>query len=144
MSGLILNQEVVDVRISFVPGSNTFIPFPCVSALELGETSVERVQTTSFSSASGLPDYAQSEVDVGEGSITYNLDLANNVHRVLLANQGSPNPFEIQLTINDGIDTYQIKRAFLNMGVSEPFNLNEILVCTLKVQATGPAERIYA
>lgn len=142
MSGIILNQEVVDVRIRF-DQSGSFIPFPCVTAAELGETSVERIKTTCFSSPIGSPEYAQGQIDVGEGSITYNMDMANNVHRVLVSNQGSKDPFDIRISVNDGTTTYRIIRSFLNMGVSEPFNIGEVHACTLKVQATGPANRFY-
>lgn len=141
MSGLILTQEVVSVEISF-SDDTAYIPFPCVTQAELGETSVERLKTTCFSSPPGSPEYSVGEVDVGEGSITYNMDLANNVHRVLVSNQGKDS-FLVRVTINDGTTPYQIERRFLNMGVSEPFNINEIMACTLKVQATGPAERSF-
>ena len=142
MSGLVLNQDVVDVKISFNGGSS-FIPFPCVSAAELGELSVDRIKTTAFSSPPGGPEYAQGEVDIGEGSVTYNLDMANNAHRVLLANQGSKDPIHLQITLFDGQTNYILTRAFLNMGISEPFNIGEVQACTLKVQATGPATRSF-
>ena len=142
MSGLILTQEVVNIEISF-SDENSYIPFPCVTQAELGETSVERLKTTCFSSPPGQPEYTVGEVDVGEGSITYNMDLANNVHKVLLSNQGK-NSFLIRITIDDGNQIYKVSRRFLNMGISEPFNINEIMACTLKIQGTGEAMREFA
>jgi hypothetical protein len=52
-------------------------------------------------------------------------------------------PVTIQITVNDGTTTYTISRDFLNMGVSEPFNINEVFAATLKVQATGTATRTF-
>ena len=143
MSGIILNQEVVDVHIRF-DQSGSFIPFPCVTAAELGETSVERIKTTCFSSPVGSPEYAVGEVDVGEGSVTYNVTLADTVHQYLVQNQGSTTPIQIRITVDDGTTTYTISRSFLNMGVSEPFNINEVFAATIKIQATGAATRTYA
>jgi len=139
MSGLVLNQEVVNVEIDIGTG---FVPFPCVTQPELGETSVERIKTTCFSSPIGSPEYAV--VDVGEGSITFNVALADNVHQYLVQNQGSKTPIQIKITVDDGTNTYAITRSFLNMGVSEPFNINEVFAATVKIQATGAATRTYA
>ncbi len=141
MSGLVLNQEVVNVEIDIGLG---FVPFPCVTQAELGETSVERIKTTCFSSPIGSPEYAVGEVDVGEGSVTYNVALADSVHQYLVQNQGSTTPIQIRITVDDGTTTYTLTRSFLNMGVSEPFNINEIFASTIKIQATGAATRTYA
>ncbi|NNE59119.1 MAG: hypothetical protein HKN36_13510 [Hellea sp.] len=141
MSGIVLNQEVVDVEIDIGSG---FVPFPCVTQAELGETSVERIKTTCFSSPNGSPEYAVGEVDVGEGSVTYNVALADNVHQFLVENQGSKTAIQMRITVDDGTTTYTLTRAFLNMGVSEPFNINEIFAATLKIQATGAATRAFA
>ena len=140
MSGLVLNQEVVNVEIDIGTG---FEPFPCVTQAELGETSVERIKTTCFSSPAGSPEYAVGEVDVGEGSLTYNVALADSVHQHLVENQGSKTPIEIRIEVDDGTTEYKITRSFLNMGVSEPFNINEIFAATLKIQATGAATRSF-
>jgi len=140
MSGFTLTQEVVDVQIDIGGG---LVAFPCVTQAELGETTVERLKTTCFSSPAGSPEYAVGEVDVGEGSITYNVGLAEAVHQFLVENQGSQTPVTIQITINDGSTTYTISREFLNMGVGEPFNINEVFAATLKVQATGAATRTF-
>lgn len=141
MSGLVLNQEVVNVEIDIGAG---FVEFPCVTQAELGETSVERIKTTCFSSPIGSPEYAVGEVDVGEGSVTYNVALADNVHQYLVANQGSTTPIQLRITVDDGTTTYTLTRSFLNMGVSEPFNINEVFASTIKIQATGAATRAYA
>ena len=143
MSGLVLKQEVVDVEIS-TDGGTTYVEFPCVTQAELGETSVERIKTTCFSSPAGAPEYATGEVDVGEGSITYNVGLAETVHQDLVNNQGSQTTIHLRITVDDGTTTYTITREFLNMGVSEPFNIGEVFAATLKVQATGAATRAFA
>ena len=140
MSGFTLTQEVVDVQIDIGGG---LVAFPCVTQAELGETTVERLKTTCFSSPAGSPEYAAGEVDVGEGSITYNVGLAEAVHQFLVNNQGSQTTIQIQITVNDGTTTYTLTRDFLNMGVSEPFNINEVFAATLKVQATGAATRNF-
>lgn len=140
MSGLVLNQEVVDVKIDIGAG---YVDFPCVTQAELGETSVERIKTTCFSSPAGSPEYSVGEVDVGEGSVTYNVTVADSVHRYLVENQGSKTPIKIQIKVDDGVNVYTLERDFLNMGVSEPFNINEIFAATLKIQATGPATRAF-
>lgn len=142
MSGLVLNQEVVSVEIDIDDG-NGFVEFPCVTQAELGETSVERIKTTCFSSPIGSPEYAVGEVDVGEGSVTYNVALVDTVHRHLVENQGSKTPFQIRIKVDDGTTEYMLTRTFLNMGVSEPFNINEIFASTIKIQATGAATRSY-
>lgn len=141
MSGLVLNQEVVNVEIDIGSG---FVTFPCVTQAELGETSVERIKTTCFSSPPGNPEYAVGEVDVGEGSVTYNVALADNVHQFLVENQGSKTTIDMRITVDDGSTTYTLTRSFLNMGVSEPFNINEIFAATIKIQATGAAIRSFA
>jgi len=141
MSGLVLNQEVVNVEIDIGTG---FIPFPCVTQAELGETSVERIKTTCFSSPIGSPEYSVGEIDVGEGSVTYNVTLADNVHQFLVQNQGSMTVIQIRITVDDGTTTYTLTRSFLNMGVSEPFNINEVFAATIKIQATGAPTRTYA
>jgi len=141
MSGLVLNQEVVNVEIDIGTG---FIPFPCVTQAELGETSVERIKTTCFSSPIGSPEYSVGEIDVGEGSVTYNVTLADNVHQFLVQNQGSMTAIQIRITVDDGTTTYTLTRSFLNMGVSEPFNINEVFAATIKIQATGAPTRTYA
>jgi hypothetical protein len=140
MSGFTLTQEVVDVQIDIGAG---LVPFPCVTQAELGETQVERLKTTCFSSPAGSPEYAAGEVDVGEGSLTYNIDLAAPVHQFLVNNQGSQTTVQIQITISDGTTVYTLTRDFLNMGVSEPFNINEVFAAKLKVQATGTATRTF-
>ena len=142
MSGIVLNQEVVNVNIDIGDG-NGFVSFPCVTQAELGETSVERIKTTCFSSPPGTPEYAVGEVDVGEGSVTYNVTVADTVHKFLVENQGSKTPIQLQIEVNDSVNTYTITRSFLNMGVSEPFNINEIFASTLKIQATGAATRSF-
>jgi len=141
MSGLVLNQEVVNVEIDIGTG---FVPFPCVTQAELGETSVERIKTTCFSSPIGSPEYSVGEIDVGEGSVTYNIALAETVHQHLVQNQGSLSPVQMRVTVDDGTTTYTLTRSFLNMGVSEPFNINEVFAATLKIQATGAATRTFA
>lgn len=141
MSGLVLNQEVVNVEIDIGTG---FVEFPCVTAAELGETSVERIKTTCFSSPVGSPEYSVGEVDVGEGSVTYNVALADNVHQYLVSNQGSATPIQMRITVDDGTTAYTLTRSFLNMGVSEPFNINEVFAATVKIQATGAATRAFA
>ncbi len=141
MSGLVLNQEVVNVEIDIGTG---FIEFPCVTQAELGETSVERIKTTCFSSPIGSPEYSTGEIDVGEGSVTYNVGLAENVHQFLIQNQGSKTPIQLRITVDDGTTTYTLSRSFLNMGVSEPFNINEVFAATMKIQATGVATRAFA
>lgn len=141
MSGLVLNQEVVNVEIDIGMG---FVPFPCVTQAELGETSVERIKTTCFSSPVGSPEYSVGEVDVGGGSMTYNVALADNIHQYLVQNQGSATPIQIRITVDDGTTTYTLSRSFLNMGVSEPFNINEVFAATIKIQATGAATRSFA
>jgi len=141
MSGLVLNQEVVSVEIGIGTG---FIEFPCVTQAELGETSVERIKTTCFSSPVGSPEYSVGEIDVGEGSVTYNVALAESVHQYLVQNQGSTTPIQMRITVDDGTTTYTLTRSFLNMGVSEPFNINEVFAATIKIQATGAATRSFA
>lgn len=141
MSGLVLNQEVVNVEIDIGTG---FVEFPCVTQAELGETSVERIKTTCFSSPIGSPEYSVGEIDVGEGSVTYNVALADNVHQYLVNNQGGSTPIQMRITVDDGTTTYTLTRSFLNMGVSEPFNINEIFASTIKIQATGAAVRAFA
>ena len=79
-----------------------------------------------------------------EGSITYNVALAETVHQDLVNNQGSQTTIHLRITVDDGTTTYTITREFLNMGVSEPFNIGEVFAATLKVQATGAATRAFA
>ena len=143
MSGLILNQEVVTVRIDTGTGRG-LEEFPCVTQMELGEVSVERIKTTCFSSPPGAPEYAVGEVDIGEGSVTYNVGLAELVHQDLVESQGSKTPVQLEIEVDDGVKTYTLSRDFLNMGVSEPFNINEIFAATLKIQATGAVARQFA
>ncbi len=141
MSGLVLNQEVVSVEIDIGAG---FVEFPCVTQAELGETSVERIKTTCFSSPNGTPEYSVGEVDVGEGSVTYNIALADSVHQYLVQNQGSTTTVDLRITVDDGTTAYTLTRSFLNMGVSEPFNINEVFAATMKIQATGTVTRAFA